>query len=306
MAQTRVLSQDEARPNRRHGPLALDLAERLPRIVLEARRVAATAVHGIHGRRRAGSGESFWQFRHLASGEPSNRIDWRRSAKDDQTYVRERELEAAHTIALWPDLSASMNFVSSLSQVPKIDRALVLALALAETLVEAGERVGFLGGPAASASRGIVERLAQILIENAGAMTGDLPPAIALPPLAEAILIGDALTEPDAFIAVMNAIASRGARGHLVVIADPAEESFPFNGHADIHDLELGAKLRVGNAEDFRGACLQRLTEYRAALQAGCRRLGWSFMLHRTDRPAAEAMLSVMGAVAAARRSMTG
>src|SRR5262249_2541878 len=33
------------------------LAASLPRLVLEARRIAANVIHGLHGRRRAGSGE---------------------------------------------------------------------------------------------------------------------------------------------------------------------------------------------------------------------------------------------------------
>src|SRR2546426_695698 len=79
---------------------------------LEARRVAATVIHGLHGRRRAGTGENFWQFRRFVSGEPANRVDWRRSARDDHLYVREREWEAAHTVWIWPDRSPSMVFAS--------------------------------------------------------------------------------------------------------------------------------------------------------------------------------------------------
>jgi len=59
-----------------------------------------------------------------------NRIDWRRSAKDERLYVREREWEAAHTVYLWIDRSASMWFTSGLALQSKIDRALVLALRL--------------------------------------------------------------------------------------------------------------------------------------------------------------------------------
>ena len=112
-------------------------------------RVAATLAHGLHGRRRAGPGESFWQFRPFVAGEAASRIDWRRSARDDRLYVREREWEAAHTVWLWIDRSASMGFGSTLAQAPKVERALVLALALGDTFVEAGERVGLedLGSP---------------------------------------------------------------------------------------------------------------------------------------------------------------
>ena len=88
------------------------LAASLPRLVLEARRIAANVIHGLHGRRRAGAGESFWQYRRFVSGEPSQNVDWRRSARDDHLYVREQEWEAAHTVWLWPDRSPSMAFAS--------------------------------------------------------------------------------------------------------------------------------------------------------------------------------------------------
>ena len=91
------------------------LAARLPELVLDALKVANTVAHGIHGRRRAGSGETFWQFRQFQGGDPATIIDWRRSASSDQLYVREREWEASHTFWLWPDISASMAFRSHLA-----------------------------------------------------------------------------------------------------------------------------------------------------------------------------------------------
>src|ERR1700710_2201044 len=121
------------------------LAATIPRLILEARRVASTIIHGLHGRRRAGSGENFWQYRRFVSGEAAARVDWRRSARDDHLYVREHEWEAAHTVWIWPDRSPSMVFASPLVWETKLDRALVMAFALAEVLVEGGERVGIPG-----------------------------------------------------------------------------------------------------------------------------------------------------------------
>src|SRR5205823_2339237 len=114
------------------------LKQSMPRLILEARRIAATVIHGLHGRRRPGPGENFWQYRRFLSGEPARRVDWRRSARDEHLYVREREWEAAHTVWLWPDRSPSMLFSSALAQEPKLDRALVISFALAEILVQAG------------------------------------------------------------------------------------------------------------------------------------------------------------------------
>src|SRR5437763_3219452 len=127
---------------RRATAQARSLTAAMPRLILEARRVAATVIHGLHGRRRAGPGENFWQYRRFVSGEPAHRVDWRRSARDDHLYVREREWEAAHTVWIWPDRSASMMFTSSAAWETKLDRALVVAFALSEVLVEGGERIG--------------------------------------------------------------------------------------------------------------------------------------------------------------------
>jgi uncharacterized protein (DUF58 family) len=105
MARVRVLETEQRAPRRHETDAALNLAGRMPRLVLEARRVAATLSHGIHGRRRSGIGETFWQFRPFVTGEAAQRVDWRRSARDDRLYVREREWEAAQNVWLWIDRS---------------------------------------------------------------------------------------------------------------------------------------------------------------------------------------------------------
>src|SRR5580692_12869454 len=142
------------------------LAAAMPRLILDARRVAATVLHGVHGRRRVGPGENFWQYRRFVSGEPASRVDWRRSARDDHLYVREREWEAAHTVWIWPDRSPSMAFRSPLAEVTKLDRALVMALALAGILVQGGERVGVPGLTRPTGARNVVEKISQSMIHD--------------------------------------------------------------------------------------------------------------------------------------------
>jgi uncharacterized protein (DUF58 family) len=142
------------------------LAESLPDLVAEAMRISLNVSHGIHGRRRAGPGETFWQFRQYQPNDAATLVDWRRSASSDHLFVREREWEAAHTIWLWPDLSPSMAFKSHLSNVTKRDRALVLVLAAAELLVRGGERVALLGLTRPNASRNAARRLAEAIVSN--------------------------------------------------------------------------------------------------------------------------------------------
>src|ERR1700750_1688580 len=155
--------RDEA-PTRNAKAVGRSLASAMPRLWLGARRVAAAVVHGLHGRRRAGPGENFWQYRRFVSGEPAQNVDWRRSARDDHLYVREREWEASHTVWIWPDRSPSMTFASGLGAESKLDRALVVAFALAEILVQGGERVGVPGLLRPTASRNVIEKMAEAFL----------------------------------------------------------------------------------------------------------------------------------------------
>src|SRR5471030_1013269 len=130
--------RDERKATQQASGAGRTLAASLPRLILESRKIAATVIHGLHGRRRSGSGENFWQFRRFVSGEEARRIDWRRSARDEHLYVREQEWEAAHTIWLWPDRSPSMAFASRLARDSKLERAMIVTFALAELLVAGG------------------------------------------------------------------------------------------------------------------------------------------------------------------------
>jgi uncharacterized protein (DUF58 family) len=306
MARVRVLADDARSPGRREVASALTLAQRMPRLVLEARRVAATLSHGIHGRRRAGPGESFWQFRPFVTGEAAQRVDWRRSARDDRLYVREREWETAHTVWIWIDRSASMAYMSDLAQAPKIERALVLGLALGDVFVEAGERVGLLGMMAPRATRQIVEKIAESLFADRWSLEDDLPPRAPVATLDEAVLISDFLSPVDEITAVVEGISARGARGHLVLIVDPVEETFPFKGQAVLHDLEAGIRLRIGDAASWGRAYRDRIAAHRAALDDLVRRRGWTLTLHRTDRPASEAALRLVTLVTTSRGTTLG
>ena len=306
MVKVRVLGAAERAVGTRHATGALDLARRLPRLAIEARRIAATAAHGIHGRRQAGSGEAFWQFRAFVPGEPAHRVDWRRSARDEERYyVREREWEAAHTVWLWIDRSPSMGYASALSQAPKIDRAIVLGLALADLLVRGGERVGHIGLTNPVASRSIVDRIAEALAADQ-TPPADLPTPLPLAPLTEAVLISDFLTPAGRVQDTIERMAARGAGGHLVMVLDPVEETFPFEGQAVLADVESSQTLRVGDAGAFGALVRQRLQAHRQALKDACARRGWTFAVHRTDRPASEALLSLAARIAERDAGMAG
>ena len=281
------------------GPLqqqAHGLADRLPDLVLEAMRISSTVAHGIHGRRRAGPGETFWQFRQFGDFDAATLIDWRRSASSDHLFVREREWEAAHTVWLWPDQSASMDFKSHLSVTTKQDRALVLMLAAAELLVRGGERVGLLGLGRPTASRKAADKLAEMLLlnKNARELTEGLPPEIRLPRFTGTMLFSDFLDPAEAIVARLEAIAGSGVSGHLVQILDPAEETLPYEGRAEFLGVEGGERWIADRAESLRERYQAKLQAHRQTLIKACQRLGWTFLVHHTDRPASEPLLSLV------------
>jgi len=268
---------------------AKGVAAGLPDLLIEARRVAATIIAGWHGRRVSGRGETFWQFRPFSPGEAAAAIDWRRSARDDHLYVREKEWEAAHLVWLWVDLSPSMAFRSRLSNVDKRARAMVLLLGLAELLAAAGERVGLLGASGPILARNAAERIAEFLARaEPGAPDTRIPRRFT-----DVVLIGDFLDPLPEIERTLDEIVRSGARAHLVQVFDPIEETFPFTGRTEFEDPETGRRLIVGRAEQYREEYSARLTALRERLSLLCRRLDWSFIIHRTDRPATEPLLAL-------------
>ncbi len=275
---------------------ASTLSARLPSLVIAARKVAQTVRHGVHGRRRAGSGETFWQFRPFISGEPSSRVDWRRSARGEHAFVREREWEAAHTVWIWFDRSASMRFGSTLSATTKIDRAAVIALAFADLCVRGGERAGLIGLTRPLATQGVIERFAEAIATDErlhGATEAFLPPPSPAPSRSMTLLVGDFLCEPDETEKAIRSISAEGAVGELVLIVDPIEETYPFSGNVEFLHPDGAMRLLSPRAQNLREAYLRRLAAHREALRQICGRLGWILSLHRTDSSAAETLLGL-------------
>jgi uncharacterized protein (DUF58 family) len=292
MAADRPGGRDEFKATRRASGQGRALSASTPRLILESRKIAATVIHGLHGRRRAGSGENFWQFRRFVSGEEARRIDWRRSARDDHLYVREQEWEAAHTIWIWPDRSPSMAFASRLARESKLDRTLVAAFALAQILVEAGERVGLPGLMRPTGSRAVIERMAEAIVHDPSERAS-LPLGFAPSALSEIVLLSDLWSPIEDIRTTLTQLSTNGSQGHLVQVVDPAEETFPYSGRIEFYEPEGFGEITAGRAENWRNDYETRLARHRAEIRAETDRLGWSFTVHRTDRPANELLLAL-------------
>ena len=280
-----------------------DQAERasrsLPPLLVEAERIAATVILGVHGRKRAGPGESFWQYRPYSFGDSIARVDWHKSARSDRVFIRENEWEAANTLWLWSSPSPSMDFHSHLASTSKRERGDLMALALAALALRAQERIGLIGAPEAPGhSRAILHRIAERLLQHEGPA---LPRVTRLPRFASCVLLGDFYETPAEIAAAVTPLAEAGIAGHLVQISDPAEETLPWSGRVEFREVAGPLKFLAGKAESLRESYAAKLGLHRAALRDLCARLGWSFTIHRTDQPAVQLLLQLHGRIGGAR-----
>ena len=279
----------------------------LPPLLVAAERVAVTVAQGVHGRRRVGQGETFWQFRQYEPGDAAARIDWRESAKSQRLYVRETEWEAAQSVWLWRDASASMeytsaDYVAGAEWPTKRDRAELLLVALASLLVRGGERLTLLGsGISPMSGRIALSRVAELIGRDLPEPES-LPAFEPLPRAAQLVLIGDFLSPLDAVNAAIARFAAAGLKGHLLQVVDPAEEDLPFDGRVRFAGIEEHDEVVISRVESIRSDYSDRFRHHREGLATAAAALGWSFGFHRTDRPPHLALLALHAALSADRR----
>lgn len=276
------------------------LAATLPPLLVAAERVAAAVVQGVHGRRRVGVGETFWQYRRYQPGDSPSMIDWRQSGKTQPVYVRENEWAAAQSVWLWRDRSPSMEYRSTRELPTKRERADLLTLAAAVLLVRGGERVALLNsGQRPDHGKFALNRMTTLMTDPRHAADPlGLPRAEPLPRHAQVVLIGDLLSPLEEVHAAVAALSGRGVSGHLLQILDPAEESLPFDGRVEFTGLEGEEELLVPRVEAVRDVYQERLRAHQDGLSALARAAGWTYAVHRTDRPPQAALLGLWGALA--------
>jgi uncharacterized protein (DUF58 family) len=277
------------------------LGARLPPLLVAADRVAATVAQGVHGRRRVGQGDSFWQFRRFVTGDPVTRIDWRQSAKSgravpDGWFIRETEWEAAQTVCLWRDGSASMRWRSRAAEVEKRDRASLLLLALASLLLRGGERALLLRRDArpVSGRRGLDRLAADLTVADDD---GGLPPLLPLPRHASVVLFSDFLSPLEDIQALLARFAAVPVTGYLLQILDPAEALLPYAGRVRFLGLERDGETLIPRVENVRQAYSERLKAQQEGLASLCSAAGFGFGVHRTDHPPETALLTLYAAL---------
>lgn len=259
---------------------AESLARQLPGLNFKAE--ASEAAHiGSAGRRRAGTGEQFWQYRRFAHEDSPDRIHWRRSAKGNELFVRESELETARTVLFWADDAPGFRWKGAGDLRTKAEEAILLMLTMAILMSKDGERIGALGsGRTPSFGKRALDRLTDDLLRGT---RGQFPPA----PRSSATLIVasdfyDPLTDIKARLAPL---AGHCPEGILVAVAAPAETSFPFEGRTKLSRPGTGEERILGRAETLREEYQRKFAEHRAGLRELAGRLGWGLVTHTAGEP---------------------
>ncbi|MEM8799719.1 MAG: DUF58 domain-containing protein [Pseudomonadota bacterium] len=288
-------------------------AQMLPTITLGNQAVTQGFVKGAHARRRAGQGDSFWQFRRYHAGDPASAIDWRRSARSHRLYVRQNEWETAQTVYIWCDLSGSMAYRSADAHISKRRAAALLSLTIAAAVVSRGERVGYLqaGRRPAGGRFGLNQFANDMAWHERQSRAGTLGTALpkiddALPPSAHVILVSDFLDDIESVRDAVVPLGRAGVRGHIVRVFDPAEAAFPFRGRTIFEGLEGEGQENVGRAEDLRKSYHQRYGAHMSAIETLARH--WRFGYHALgcDRQMQPTVLALFMALAAEAPAFAG
>ena len=277
------------------------LGQTLPPLLAEAEMLASTVMLGEHGRRRAGLGDEFWQYRPAHAGDSARMIDWRRSARSDAHFVREREWQAAQSVTLWIDPAKSMTFTGDRSRAPKADRAKLLGLAIAVLLLRGGERVGLAGLAHPRSGRAQLLRLASRLSGEAGDEDFGAPVTEGMVSHGRGVFLSDFLGDLTAIEAGLAQAADRGVKGILIQVLDPAEEEFPFDGRTIFESMGGTLQHETLRANDLRTRYLARLAERKDRLATLARAVGWHFTTHHTGSPAQSALLWAYAALEGSR-----
>ena len=262
-------------------------ASRFEPLKAQALKLAGSLSHGLHGRRRAGAGDEFWQFRHAVAGDSGRQIDWRRSARSDDHFVREREWQSAQSVYLWSDKSLSMAFSGSKDRATKRAHSDVLALALSILLFRKGEKVGLLsdheplrGGMAS------VDQLTVRLIAEGVSSDHSAPVAREFATGCHVALFSDFLGPLEPIEVNLAQAANARAMGVMVQVLDPVEASFPYDGRTIFESVSGLAEFETRRARGLRKAYQDRLKLRQAKLAELAQSYGWQFQTHYTDASA--------------------
>ncbi|MDG2298296.1 MAG: DUF58 domain-containing protein [Planktomarina sp.] len=267
----------------------LDLATGWPQLLAKAELLADSFVTGGHGRRRAGFGDTFWQFRPAREGDHLKEIDWRKTARSDDKFVREHEWQVAQSIQFWVDSSASMQF-SSCGESKHV-RAACLTLALAILLTNAGERVGTVDGKVSIKSgHQQVHKIAQLLTMDANTDFG-IPEIDYFQPNSHVIFASDFFGEIKHIRKAVRVAAELQISGMLLMVLDAKEISFPYTGRTVFESMAGIIRYESQKADSLKSKYQAALLDRKSQLASLAESVGWQFHCHTTNSSPTDALI---------------
>ena len=270
------------------------LTFQIPNLLIKANNIANTVWEGMHNRNKAGVGDSFWQFRKYEYGDPAHLIDWKKSAKSYDTFVKEKELNTLQDIVIWRDTSKSMNFSSNKQIEPKIYRANLLTLALTIIFSKSGENI-VLNGFNSKLSHGnkVINFIANQITSKIKESFLSRPNIDEIKNNSDVILISDFLNDIKYTEEIIRKLSSRGINGNIIQVLDPAEKTFPFKGRINFNGLEEEESILIGNAESIKNNYKKAITTHCNKVKKLALSYSWKYYMDTTDNSPESSLLNI-------------
>ena len=291
-------NDDELRESGK-APLS-DIAKRVKRIEIATRKKADVVMTGQYRSRFRGQGMQFSDVRVYQYGDDVRHIDWRSSARSQQTYVKTFEEERELNVVLAVDVSASTAFGSEASN--KRD---TLALALASIAFSAAKNRDIVGlmmfsdqveryVPPRKGRKHVLRILDEMLNYEPKRRKTDINIAIkALPGLlrhTSVIFVASDFSSP----LNKNQLKRLAAKHDVIAIhvTDPRELDLPNIGMVQVQDPETGQSLVLDTGSgSLRRKFQQAQQRWHTEVDEFLKSAGASVIRLSTDRdPAADLM----------------
>lgn len=221
---------------------------RISDLQLLARTVVNGMMIGIHRSPNSGSAIEFAQYRPYTQGDDPRLVDWKLFGRTDRLHVKQFHEETNLRCTLVLDCSASMNYGSG--EITKFRYSLMLAASLATLLNRQHDATGLIAYherllrhlPPTAGARALRTLLATLDgLEPAGRtdanatlrFLGDV-----LQPRGMIVLISDLLHPLEEMVEQLKTLRARRHDVLVLQIADPAEQTFPFELSQTFIDVE--------------------------------------------------------------------
>lgn len=260
-------------------------AEQLKAIVSFAQTIASTILHGYHKRKRAGVGSDFWQFRNLIDGEDHTHIDWRKSARSDNYFIREHELESSRKICFGLKATQSMTQCAVSSNTTKHLRGILIVAALSYLLKNSQDLFVAVGSdPSFKQSNAHIETLVSDLIElqdkEFDSKQFETSLALLSSKSKTTFIVSDFFEDLDN---LETSLKKLGSNIVLIQIIDRSELEFPFKGALKFEALDNLEGQEFLKVESIKDTYLEAFDHHQEQLQKLAKRYNAIFMQHVSD-----------------------